>query len=93
MFAFFWLFFFQGTSFQTPINTEEFHLQNNTEILCGPVYLSSYLDLSKRSGTITLTSPKLFRSCCRTLLLHVKALGGFSQEVRRSKGKMMSRCI
>ncbi|XP_065205960.1 baculoviral IAP repeat-containing protein 6-like isoform X3 [Planococcus citri] len=72
---------FPGTSFQTPVNSEDFHLQNNTEILCGPVFLSSYLDLSKRSGTITLTSPKLFRSCCRTLLLHIKSLGGFSQEV------------
>lgn len=57
---------------------------HNTEILCGPVNIIKYLDLSKRSGTITLTSPKLFQNCCRTLILHIKALGGFSQEVIHS---------
>lgn len=65
-----------------PVNSKEYHLKHNTEVLCGPVNLVKYLDLSKRSGTITLTSPKLFRSCCRTLLLHVKALGGITQEVK-----------
>ena len=74
---------FKDQLFSNPVNEREYHLKHNNEVLCGTVIFVKYLDLSKRSGTITLTSPKLFRSCCRTLLLHIKALGGFTQEVNK----------
>lgn len=59
---------------ENPVVTEEFQRQHNTEILCGPIDLHRSLDLSWRSGCVTLTSPKLFRSKARTLLVHMKAL-------------------
>lgn len=59
---------------ENPVITEEFHRQHNTEILCGPIDLYRSLDLSWRSGCVTLTSPKLFRCKARTLLVHIKAL-------------------
>lgn len=59
---------------ENPVITEEFQRQHNTEILCGPIDLHRSLDLSWRAGCVTLTSPKLFRSKARTLLVHIKAL-------------------
>ncbi|XP_054010480.1 baculoviral IAP repeat-containing protein 6 isoform X1 [Hylaeus anthracinus] len=59
---------------KNPVTTEEYQRQHNTEILCGPIELHRYMDLSCRSGCVTLTSPKLFRSKARTLLVHIKAL-------------------
>ncbi|XP_015440195.1 PREDICTED: baculoviral IAP repeat-containing protein 6 [Dufourea novaeangliae] len=59
---------------ENPVVTEEYQRQHNTEILCGPIELHRYMDLSCRSGCVTLTSPKLFRSKARTLLVHIKAL-------------------
>ncbi|XP_043255701.1 baculoviral IAP repeat-containing protein 6 [Colletes gigas] len=59
---------------KNPVTTEEYKRQHNTEILCGPIELHRYMDLSYRSGCVTLTSPKLFRSKARTLLVHIKAL-------------------
>ncbi|EFN66625.1 Baculoviral IAP repeat-containing protein 6 [Camponotus floridanus] len=57
-----------------PVITEEYQRQHNTEILCGPIDLHRCMDLSCRSGCVTLTSPKLFRSKAKTLLVHIKAL-------------------
>lgn len=59
---------------ENPVITEAYQRQHNTEILCGPIDLHRCMDLSCRSGCITLTSPKLFRSKARTLLVHIKAL-------------------
>lgn len=59
---------------ENPVITEEYQRQHNTEILCGPIDLHRCMDLSCRSGCVTLTSPKLFRSKARTLLVHIKAL-------------------
>jgi len=59
---------------ENPVVTEEYQQQHNTEILCGPIDLHRCMDLSCRSGCVTLTSPKLFRSKARTLLVHIKAL-------------------
>ncbi|XP_015597939.1 baculoviral IAP repeat-containing protein 6 isoform X3 [Cephus cinctus] len=58
---------------ENPVVTEEYQRQHNTEILCGPINLQRCTDLSDHSGCITLTSPKLFRSKARTLLVHIKA--------------------
>lgn len=57
-----------------PIITEEYQRHHNTEILCGPVNLQRCMDLSDHSGCVTLTSPKLFRTKAKTLLVHIKAL-------------------
>jgi len=59
---------------ENPVITEEYQRQHNTEILCGPIDLHRCVDLSCRSGCVTLTSPKLFRSKAKTLLVHIKAL-------------------
>ncbi|XP_038601850.1 LOW QUALITY PROTEIN: baculoviral IAP repeat-containing protein 6 [Tachyglossus aculeatus] len=48
------------------------------DILCGPVWLASGLDLSGHAGMLTLTSPKLVKGMAggkyRSFLIHVKAL-------------------
>lgn len=59
---------------ENPVVTEEYQRQHNTEILCGPIELHHYMDLTCRSGCVTLTSPKLFRTKARTLLVHIKTL-------------------
>lgn len=59
---------------ENPVITDEYQRQHNTEILCGPIDLHHCMDLSCRSGCVTLTSPKLFHSKARTLLVHIKAL-------------------
>ncbi|XP_057338600.1 baculoviral IAP repeat-containing protein 6 isoform X3 [Microplitis mediator] len=58
---------------ENPIISEEFQRHYNTEILCGPINLKRCIDLSDHSGCVTLTSPKLFRTKARTLLVHIKA--------------------
>jgi len=67
---------------QNPVTSEDYLRDHNTEILCGPVNLASCLDLSDQSGTVTLTSPKLFRIRGRTLLVHIKALGEDKEAVK-----------
>ncbi|XP_046485616.1 baculoviral IAP repeat-containing protein 6 isoform X2 [Neodiprion pinetum] len=59
---------------ENPVTTEEYLRQHNTEILCGPINLQRCTDLSDHSGCVTLTSPRLFRSKARTILVHIKAL-------------------
>ncbi|GAB1609836.1 baculoviral IAP repeat-containing protein 6-like isoform X2 [Argonauta hians] len=44
----------------------------NAEILCGPLPVSSCLDLSGSSALVTLTSPQLLNSKSRSFLLHIK---------------------
>lgn len=57
-----------------PVLSEEYLRAHNAEILCGPVNLAQYLDLSEQGGSLTLTSPKLMQTRSRTLQLHLKAL-------------------
>lgn len=54
---------------------------HNAEILCGPVNLSSCLDLSGNSGLISLTSPQLLNSKPRSFLLHVKGFVNHNGDV------------
>ncbi|XP_076164518.1 BIR repeat containing ubiquitin-conjugating enzyme isoform X2 [Ptiloglossa arizonensis] len=72
---------------KNPVTTEEYQRQHNTEILCGPIELHRYMDLSCRSGCVTLTSPKLFRSKARTLLVHIKALSDSTKDGVTTKSK------
>ncbi|XP_029449757.1 baculoviral IAP repeat-containing protein 6 isoform X2 [Rhinatrema bivittatum] len=48
------------------------------DILCGPVWLASGLDLSGHAGMLTLTSPKLVKGMAggkyRSFLIHIKAV-------------------
>lgn len=53
---------------------------HNAEILCGPVDISSCLDLSCTSGIISLTSPQLFSCKPRSFLVHIKALASKNSE-------------
>ncbi|XP_076756528.1 BIR repeat containing ubiquitin-conjugating enzyme isoform X2 [Xylocopa sonorina] len=75
---------------ENPVITQEFQRKHNTEILCGPIDLHRSLDLSWRSGCVTLTSPKLFRSKARTLLVHIKALIDPTKDSATAKSKTNS---
>ncbi|KAG1667328.1 Baculoviral IAP repeat-containing protein 6 [Nymphon striatum] len=61
-------------SSENPVLSEKFLENYCAEILCGPVDLHSCIDMSGQSGIITLSSPALLKSKCRTFLLHIKAL-------------------
>ncbi|CAH2249482.1 baculoviral IAP repeat-containing 6 [Pelobates cultripes] len=54
------------------------------DILCGPVWLASGLDLSGHAGMLTLTSPKLVKGMAggkyRSFLIHVKAVNDRGSE-------------
>ncbi|KAK5648597.1 hypothetical protein RI129_003489 [Pyrocoelia pectoralis] len=66
-----------------PVTSHEYLQSQNVDILAGPVDIVSCLDLTEQSGCVTLTSPKLFKSCIRTLLLHIKSV--CSKENGKSK--------
>ncbi|KRT83410.1 hypothetical protein AMK59_4811 [Oryctes borbonicus] len=67
-------------SCDNPVTSQEYLRSHNADILAGPTDIASCLDLSDQSGCVTLTSPKLFKSRNRTLLLHIKAVSSFSRE-------------
>ncbi|XP_031958436.1 baculoviral IAP repeat-containing protein 6 isoform X5 [Corvus moneduloides] len=52
--------------------------EHKEDILCGPVWLATGLDLSGHAGMLTLTSPKLVKGMAggkyRSFLIHVKAV-------------------
>ncbi|XP_048340127.1 baculoviral IAP repeat-containing protein 6 isoform X2 [Sphaerodactylus townsendi] len=54
------------------------------DILCGPVWLATGLDLSGHAGMLTLTSPKLVKGMAggkyRSFLIHVKAVNDRGNE-------------
>ncbi|XP_061601104.1 baculoviral IAP repeat-containing protein 6 isoform X2 [Cololabis saira] len=54
------------------------------DILCGPVWLASGLDLSGHSGMLSLTSPKLVKGMAggkyRSFLVHIKAVSDSGAE-------------
>ena len=54
--------------------TKEFLERHSAEVVCGPVELANFVDLSGRGGLVTLTSPKLLRIKTKSFLLHIKAL-------------------
>ncbi|KAL9897854.1 dual E2 ubiquitin-conjugating enzyme/E3 ubiquitin-protein ligase BIRC6-like isoform 3-T4 [Glossina fuscipes fuscipes] len=69
-----------GTN-ENPVLNEEYLQTHNAEILAGPMELSSCMDLGEQSGTVTLTSPKLFKTRTRNFLLHIKTMADPSKEV------------
>lgn len=65
---------------QNPVTSQEYLRSHNAEILAGPINIVDCVDLSDQNGSVILTSPKLFKSNTRTLLLHIKALCDPSKE-------------
>ncbi|XP_046689202.1 baculoviral IAP repeat-containing protein 6-like, partial [Homalodisca vitripennis] len=70
---------------QNPVLTKQFARTHNTEILSGPVNLAACLDLSDQSGTVTFTSPQLYKVRGRTLLVHIKALAASSSSIGQER--------
>uniref|UniRef100_A0A673KPC9 Dual E2 ubiquitin-conjugating enzyme/E3 ubiquitin-protein ligase BIRC6 n=1 Tax=Sinocyclocheilus rhinocerous TaxID=307959 RepID=A0A673KPC9_9TELE len=62
--------------------------EHKDDILCGPVWLSSGLDLSGHAGMLSLTSPKLLKGMAggkyRSFLAHIKAVNdkGLDESLR-----------
>nr|XP_022908652.1 baculoviral IAP repeat-containing protein 6 isoform X2 [Onthophagus taurus] len=72
---------------ENPVTSQEYLRSHNADILAGPIDLASCLDLSEQSGCVTLTSPKLFKSRNRTLLLHIKAVTNIARDEKASKSR------
>lgn len=66
---------------------EEYLQTHNAEILVGPLELSSCMDMGERSGTVTLTSPKLFKTRTRNFLLHIKTMSDPSKDITNKNGR------
>ncbi|GAB0094178.1 Baculoviral IAP repeat-containing protein 6 [Sergentomyia squamirostris] len=75
---------FNLNSSENPVLSVEYLQSHNAEILAGPIELSSCMDLSEQSGTVILTSPKLFRTKGRNYLIHIKTMNDPSKD---SQGK------
>lgn len=58
--------------YENSVLDPQFLESHNAEILCGPVNLSSCLDLSGTGGLITLTSPQLMSCKPKAFLVHLK---------------------
>jgi baculoviral IAP repeat-containing protein 6 len=67
------------------VTDPEFLQKHNAEILCGPVDLSNYVDLSGHGGIVTLTSSSLMRVKTRSFLLHIKALPSPKDDEQKPK--------
>nr|XP_014092668.2 baculoviral IAP repeat-containing protein 6 isoform X3 [Bactrocera oleae] len=65
---------------ENPVLSEEYLQTHNAEILAGPIELSSCIDLCDQGGTVTLTSPKLFKTRTRNFLLHIKTMSDPAKE-------------
>ncbi|XP_050306481.1 baculoviral IAP repeat-containing protein 6 isoform X2 [Anthonomus grandis grandis] len=59
---------------ENPVVSEEYLRAHNADILAGPVNINNHLDLTEQSGTVTLTSARMFKVRVRNLLLHVRAV-------------------
>lgn len=62
----------KSDKFENRVTDPSFLESNNAEILCGPISLSSCIDLSGNGGLVTLTSSNLLVSKPKAFLLHVK---------------------
>lgn len=71
----------------------EFLEDHNAEILCGPVNLSSFLDLSGNGGLITLTSPQLLNAKPKAFLLHIKGFHSKNDDKNNEKQRVSVKMI
>ncbi|XP_062579414.1 baculoviral IAP repeat-containing protein 6-like [Saccostrea cucullata] len=69
----------------------EFLEDHNAEILCGPVNLASFLDLSGNGGLITLTSPQLLSTKPKAFLLHIKGFHSKNDDKNNEKQREMKK--
>lgn len=76
------------SNLENPVNSEEYLQAHNAEILAGPLKLSSGLDATQQSGTLILTSPRLYRANGRTFLIHIKTLFDPAKDI--AKGSIKS---
>ncbi|KAL4711749.1 hypothetical protein ACJJTC_015815 [Scirpophaga incertulas] len=72
---------------ENPVNSEEYLQAHNAEILAGPLLLSSGLDLTQQSGTLVMTSPRVYRARGRTFLIHIKSLFDPAKDIAKGPGK------
>ncbi|XP_026725777.1 LOW QUALITY PROTEIN: baculoviral IAP repeat-containing protein 6-like [Trichoplusia ni] len=75
------------SNLENPINSEEYLQAHNAEILAGPLLLSSGLDLTQQSGTLVLTSPRLYRARGRTFLIHIKTMFDPAKDMSKGTNK------
>jgi len=68
--------------------SSEFLKSANAEVVCGPLQLGNYLDLSAQGGTLVMTSPLLVLSKGRNYFLYIKALKQPLTEVFASASKV-----
>ncbi|XP_053613474.1 baculoviral IAP repeat-containing protein 6 isoform X2 [Plodia interpunctella] len=76
-----------SSNLENPVNSEEYLQAHNAEILAGPLLLSSGLDLTQQSGTLILTSPRLYRARGRTFLIHIKTLFDPAKDMNKGTTK------
>ncbi|XP_072930156.1 dual E2 ubiquitin-conjugating enzyme/E3 ubiquitin-protein ligase BIRC6 isoform X2 [Epargyreus clarus] len=75
------------SNLENPVNSEEYLQAHNAEILAGPLLLSSGLDLTQQSGSLILTSPRLYRARGRTFLIHIKTLFDPAKDIAKGPAK------
>ncbi|XP_050551225.1 baculoviral IAP repeat-containing protein 6 isoform X3 [Spodoptera frugiperda] len=75
------------SNLENPVNSEEYLQAHNAEILAGPLLLSSGLDMTQQSGTLILTSPRLYRARGRTFLIHIKTLFDPAKDMSKATNK------
>lgn len=68
-------------------NTDDYLQAHNAEILAGPLKLSSGLDAGQQSGTLVLTSPRLYRAKGRTFLIHIKTVLDATKDINKTSVK------
>lgn len=81
--------FFSGhLQIENPVLSEDYLQAHNADILAGPIELASCMDLNEDGGLVTLTSPKLFRTKSRNLLVHIKTMADVSKNGHgKTRGK------
>ncbi|GAB6020665.1 hypothetical protein CHUAL_003335 [Chamberlinius hualienensis] len=81
---------FQSNESFNRVTSSEFLEAHNAEIVCGPLPLSYYLDLSGHNGVVTFTSSKIIETKARTFLIHLKSLGTDKNGNNGSRGATRS---
>ncbi|XP_061384581.1 baculoviral IAP repeat-containing protein 6 isoform X3 [Danaus plexippus] len=80
----------ETSNYVNPVHSEEYLQAHNAEILAGPLFLSSGLDSTQQSGTLILTSPRLYRARGRTFLIHIKTLFDPAKDIAKGSTKTES---
>lgn len=65
----------------------------NAEVVCGPVELSKYVDLSGIQGIIPMTSVKLLKSKSKSFLLHLRMKSPRDKSSEKVASQVMCICV